>query len=100
MSHVLLTLAISDLHEEALVDFLLDLPRPPEEITFVNGHAIGPQVPLHTPHERVKGRARRAVVQVILELDQAAPLLAQLGRAFAGKRLAYWLTPVIEHGEF
>lgn len=98
MNDILVTLMIADQHEESLVDFLLALPQPPQDISFFNGHAIGPDAPLQSAHERVKGRARRTVIQFVVGESRAREIMMQLGTAFSGKRIHYRLMPVLNHG--
>lgn len=98
MYRILVTLTIAEQHEESLVDFLLDSPRPPQQISFLTGHAIGPDIPLVTAHERVKGRARRAIIQFVDELESSRELIKSLESSFTGKCLHYRLAPILDSG--
>jgi hypothetical protein len=60
------------------------------------GH--GPDVRLRTTAERVKGHADEVILRMILQRDDAGRLLDRLRISFAGTRLVYWITPVIEFG--
>jgi hypothetical protein len=48
--------------------------------------------------ERVLGRARATMVQVLLRQDEWPALKTLLVGEFAGTGLRYWLTPVLEEG--
>ncbi len=50
--------------------------------------------------ELVLGLARMTQVEALLDSEHKAVVLATLRKNFAGTGLRYWLTPVIETGEF
>jgi uncharacterized protein DUF3240 len=56
------------------------------------GH--GPTIRLHSAAERVKGRADRVLLQIILDEAGAERLIQRLRTAFAGAHLVYWTTQV------
>ncbi len=67
---------------------------------FTASEAAGHGISVHLPSaaERVKGRADRVLVRVVLDDGAAGQLIARLKDAFAGTQLVYWLTPVSDFG--
>jgi hypothetical protein len=62
----------------------------------VDGH--GPTVGLHSAAEQVQGHAHRVMVRIILDESAATKLIDRLKNDFAGSRLVYWASPVIDFG--
>lgn len=98
MGLVQLTLAAPRHLEEDLVDQLLAHPDWAAGFTLMRaeGHSHLAQ-PL-TTLERVRGRADRISLQIVLEPGQAQALLAHLKQHLPKRDVAYWLTPVLEFG--
>lgn len=95
---VCLTLVAGHELRQELFDYLseqMDLV-PGFTASEVAGH--GPTIRLHSAAERVKGRADRVLVRIILDEVGAGRLIERLRTAFAGAHLAYWITPVARFG--
>jgi hypothetical protein len=60
------------------------------------GH--GPEVRLHSAAERVKGRADRILVRIIMEEEAAGRLIERLKTQFTGTHLMHWTMPVASFG--
>lgn len=99
MADLCLTLLCAPAHEERLLDALLLMP----EVRLFTSSAAAAHGLSHArlnASEQVLGLGIMTQVQVILAEAQHAPVLAALREAFAGSKLSYWLTPIIEVGEF
>ena len=95
---VCLTLIAARSLREELFDYLSEQRDLVSGFTASDGAGHGPTVRLQTSAEQVKGHADEVLVRTILEMQDAARLLAQIKTAFAGARLVYWIMPVMEFG--
>jgi hypothetical protein len=95
---VCLTVIAARALREELFDYLSEQRDLVSGFTASDGAGHGPAVRLQTSAEQVKGHADEVLVRTILESQDAARLLARLKTAFAGARLVYWITPVMEFG--
>lgn len=95
---VCLTLIAARTLREELFDYLSEQRDLVSGFTASDGAGHGPTVQLHSTTEQVKGHADEVQVRTILQRQDAARLLARLKTAFAGTRLVYWITPVVEFG--
>ncbi|MCU0840759.1 MAG: DUF3240 family protein [Thiobacillaceae bacterium] len=95
---VQLTLAAPRHLEEALLEQLLAHPDWAAGFTLfqAEGHSSRPEA--LSAQERVRGRAKRIAVQIVLDAGHAAALLDHLRRCLPKPEVAYWLTPVREFG--
>lgn len=115
MSLICLSLLGAPALEEKLLDQLLqsthDLTFTSQNCASHGGH--GDDIHSHGGHihgghihggldasEQVLGRARAVLVQVLVPESIARQLIADLGVLFRGSGLRYWLTPVLEEGQF
>ncbi len=97
-SLVQLTLAAPRHLEEDLVDQLLAHPDWATGFTLMRAEGHSHLGQTLTTQERVRGRADRISVQIVLERGQALTLLAHLKHHLPKRDVAYWLTPVLEFG--
>jgi hypothetical protein len=95
---VCLTLIVARRLRDELFDYLGEQRDLVSGFTASDAAGHGPEVRLHTTAEKVKGHADEVLVRMILQRQDAGQLLARLRTAFAGARLVYWITPVIEFG--
>lgn len=98
MHLVQLTLAAPRHLEEDLVDQLLAHPDWAAGFTLLRAEGHSQRAATLTTQERVRGRADRISLQIVLEAGQAQTLLAHLKLHLPKADVAYWLTPVIEFG--
>lgn len=86
--------------EENLVDHLLEHPELASGFTTssVEGHGAGAS--FHSSAEQVRGRAHRVQMQIVMNREDAATLLAYLKENLPNREVAYWITPVLEFGSF
>lgn len=105
MSLICLSLLGAPALEEKLLDQLLqsthDLTFTSQNCASHGGH--GDDIHIHgglDASEQVLGRARAVLVQVLVPESIARQLIADLGVLFSGSGLRYWLTPVLEEGQF
>lgn len=99
MTNVCLNLVANPELEEALLDQLL---LNPNSQVFVSQSCAshGGHLADFNPLEQVLGRAQAVKVQVFLANEQAQVLIADLRQLFSGTGLRYWLSPLLEEGEF
>lgn len=99
MADLCLTLLCPSAVEEKLLDVLLMLPS----VTIFTSSptsAHGLQAARLSETEQVLGRALSTQVQVVFAVAVKETVFAAIQDQFAGTGLRYWLTPVIEAGEF
>ncbi len=95
-----LTLMLPKSLEETIVGHLLDHPEwvLGFSTTDVSGHGAAGVV--HSAGELVRGATRRVRVQIVMNREDAAALIAGLRATLTNPEVAYWLTPVLEFGRF
>lgn len=95
---VCLTLVAPVMLRDELLEFLSEQTDLLTGFTASNATGHGEDVRLHSPTERVMGRADQVVVWIVLQRDATSRLLDRLRETFAGGNLVYWITPVTERG--
>jgi len=95
---VCLTLIVPHRLRDEVFDHLAEQSDLVSGFTATQGSGHGTEVRLHTAAERVKGHADQTVVQVVLPGREAGRLIDRLRVSFAGTKLVYWTTPVMELG--
>ncbi len=95
---ICLTLIVGRALRDELFDYLQQHADLVPGFTAAQAFGHGPGVRLRSPGERVKGRADRIQVQIILSEAAAETLLQRLRTDFAGTQLVYWSTPVAGFG--
>lgn len=93
-----LTLVAPKSLEQELVDQLLAHPDWADGFTLVRGEGHSRRTQNLSAQERVRGRADRIGLQIVLEPAQAQALLEHLKHHLPKPEVAYWLTPVLEFG--
>lgn len=98
MSECLLVIVATPAIEESIVDWLLER----KEIsgfssTRIDGH--GSRQSDLSLAEQVAGRQRKVMFHVHAECAQLQALLGELGSAFSGVGLHYWLMPLMAAGQ-
>jgi hypothetical protein len=66
--------------------------------TVVPGHGVGQDAPLTTMMERVEGRARRALVYVVMSTADVDVLVSRIRSTIPSKEVFYWAVPLIASG--
>jgi hypothetical protein len=93
----LLTILADTAVRSALIDWLLNYSQ---DMVFSNApvewHGIDPTH--FSVAEQVTGRQSKLLLQVQTSFGEAQRLCEQLGQAFAGAQLRYWIQPVLEAG--
>ncbi len=93
----LLSLVVSPLVEDTLVDWLLARDEVPGFTSAsVNGHGSSEHSMSHA--EQVSGRRLQAVFRLHLPVAQAESLVAELKQDFGNSGIHYWLAPVLVCG--
>ena len=95
-----LTLVFPKALEENLVDLLLEHEALAGDFTTsaVEGH--GTNITYQDIAERVRGRARRVQMNILLQRTQAQNLIDDLRSALPHTDIVYWITAVSEFGSF
>lgn len=95
---VLLSLVVSPMVEDAIVDLLLEAEMVSGFTSYaINGH--GSSIHSMTAAEQVAGRQRKILFQTHLQQQNLLALLDQLAAGFKGSGMHYWVTPLIETGQ-
>ncbi len=98
MSLVQLTLAAPRRLEDELVELLLAHPDWAGGFTLFQAQGYSVRQDTLTASERVRGRALRSAIVIVLPDDKAAELLDHMKEHFPKRDVAYWLTPVLDFG--
>ncbi|MGE5492580.1 MAG: DUF3240 family protein [Actinomycetota bacterium] len=95
-----LTLILPRSLEEQMIDALLEHPDwiGPFTAHPVDGH--GAPGAMESPAEKVRGRAERVRLDILIDQGNASELMAHLEKEFKGARVFWWLSPVIDSGSF
>lgn len=93
-----MTLALPVALEEEVLDFLLGHPEWVGGFSVVDAQGMGRGAHLHSTMEKVKGRARRRLVSLLLRQVDVEPLVAGLKLEFGGTEMVYWAAPLIAFG--
>ena len=99
MADLCLTLLCPPAQQERLLDALLMMP----EVAIFTSSAAAAHGLRHdhlNASEQVLGLAVMTQVQVLLAEAQHGAVLAALREEFAGSGVRFWLTPIIQAGEF
>ncbi len=99
MSEICVTLLCPPAIEEKLLDLLL-MSSATMVFTSTSTAAHGLAHEHLNQMEQVLGRAQAVQVQVVVAAGHRAPMLDALRRQFANTGLRYWVTPVLDAGEF
>ena len=97
-AHVCLTLVAGRELRAELFDYLTEQADIVPGFTASEAAGHGPEVRLHSAAERVKGRADRIVVRIVMEEEAANRLIERLRTQFTGTHLMHWTTPVVNFG--
>lgn len=95
---VCLTLIAARSLRQELFDYLSEQGDLASGFTASDVAGHGPDVPLQTSAEQVKGHANELMVRLILRAQDAAQLVERLKTAFVGSKIVYWIMPVSEFG--
>ncbi|MFZ3036234.1 MAG: DUF3240 family protein [Rugosibacter sp.] len=95
---ICLHLVLPESLEEPIIDELLKHPLwvGPFLTHAINGHAAPEHIASEA--ERVRGRAHRVKIEILMAHDHARQLLAQLQADLPGADLSWWISPVLDSG--
>jgi hypothetical protein len=99
MADLCLTILCRPAFAEQVLDTLLTM----QEIPFFTSNAAfahGLEHAVLNATEQVLGMARMTRIEALLLLANRDHILARLRSELAGTQLKYWISPVIEAGEF
>lgn len=97
---VCLQLTLPKTLEARVLDRLLQHPQwvGPFSTHRVEGH--GDPEGITSPREQVRGRAERVQIQILMDGDHVAELLAELKADQPSRDILWWLSPVLDSGSF
>ena len=98
MPLVQLTLAAPRHLEEELVEQFLARPEWASGFTLFAAEGYSHHPESLSVREQVRGRARRVLVQIVLEAEHAQALLAHLKATLPKPDVAWWISPVSGFG--
>ncbi|MFZ5483402.1 MAG: DUF3240 family protein [Pseudomonadota bacterium] len=98
MTLVQLTLAAPRHLEDELIEQFLTHPDWAEGFTLLKAEGYSRHHESLSVQERVRGRAQRVAVQIVLAADKAEALLGHLKTCFPKRDVAWWTTPVLDFG--
>lgn len=99
MNELCLTLLCPPALEEKLLDLLLISPEV-SLFTSASAAAHGTSAAEMSSTEQVLGRAFVTQIQVLFAEANKEVVLTSIRQQFSGTGLRYWITPVLERGEF
>lgn len=94
----LLTLVLPASLEDAVLEHLLAHPEWADGFMVAHQDGLGAGASLVTAMEKVRGRARLAVISAPMQSQQLAPLLDSLRQRFPTPALSWWTTPLASYG--
>jgi hypothetical protein len=97
---VCLQLTLPKTLEARVLDRLLQHPQwvGPFSTHRVEGH--GDPEGIASAREQVRGRAERVQIQILMDGDHVAELLAELKTDQPSRDILWWLSPVLDSGSF
>jgi hypothetical protein len=93
-----MTLAFPLMLEEQIIDFLLDHPQWIHGFSLVEAQGMGRGAGLRSAMEKVKGRAQRRLMILLLRNEDVTPLVEALREEFHSPDMAYWVIPLLSFG--
>jgi Protein of unknown function (DUF3240) len=97
-SKCLLTIALPTSLQEEVLDLLHSHTDVVQGFTVVPGHGMGQGASLTTMMERVEGRARRALIYVVMNQADVDVLLLRMRGTLQSKEVFYWAVPLLASG--
>jgi len=95
--NVLLSLVVSPMVEDAVIDLLLEHEGVTGFTSFpINGH--GASIHSLSLAEQVSGRQRQILFQTYLKSNKMDNLIASLKQTFSGSGIHYWVVPLLTSG--
>ena len=95
-----LTLVFPKGLEENMIDHLLEHPELASGFTTYEVEGHGQATVYHSANEKVRGRARRVKMEVVMAREDARILLAHFKESLPNREIAYWIAPIDEFGRF
>ena len=94
----LLVLALPSVLQEEMLDYLASHRQWVSGLSLLDAEGVGSGSELRSTMERVRGRASRRLILVLLSADTVKPLLEDLAGVFHTAEIAWWLLPVAGFG--
>ena len=93
-----LTLVLPASLEEEVLEELAAHPEWVSGFSVLHGEGFGSGAHLRTAMERVRGRAYRRLVSVLMRNEHVQPLLDALRASFASAEVTWWTSPITGFG--
>ncbi len=94
----MMTLALPLALEEPIIDFLLEHPEWVGGFSSIDAQGMGRGAGLKSAMEKVQGRARRRLIQLLLRSADIPPLVEAIRKEFHTPEVAYWVAPLMAFG--
>jgi hypothetical protein len=94
----LLTLVAPASIEDALLEHLASYPEWAGGIMVAHQEGVGAGANLVSAMEKVRGRARLALVTMPMQAQQVDALIESVRRAFPTPALSWWTVPITAYG--
>ncbi|MFS0757067.1 DUF3240 family protein [Noviherbaspirillum sp. 1P10PC] len=98
MRDCLLTLVVPASIEDALLEHLAAHPEWADSLMVAHQDGMGQGANLVTAMEKVRGRARLALVTMPMQAQQVDALLASVRHQFPTPALSWWTVPLTAYG--
>ncbi|MDD5241118.1 MAG: DUF3240 family protein [Sulfuricella sp.] len=95
-----LTLVFPKEMEEHMTDHLLEHPELASGFTTYEVEGHGQATVYHSVNERVRGRARKVKMEVVMAHEDAQALIGHFKEFLPSREIAYWIAPINEFGRF
>lgn len=96
----MLSLSLPAELEEEFVDLLREHPDQVSGFTLVQAEGFGAGTLMRSTMERVRGRSRRCLVQMVMRGSDVAVLLEALRQRVPSAEIAWWTMPLSGFGRF
>ncbi len=94
----LFTLDLPRVLEDDVLDALMQYPNWASRIQLLESEAAGSAVRLLQATEKVRGRAVRSQLSLLIQSEQVQALCQVLDEHFANADMQWWVTPVMASG--
>ncbi len=96
--NVCLTLIFPKVLEEDVVEHFLKRPDVVGGFTITHVEGYSADAGFASAKEQIHGRGPRVQVQLLVDRDDAADVVARLKAELGNRDVAYWITPIFEFG--
>lgn len=95
---VCFNLILPNVLKDKVLDELLKRPEWVGPFTTHRAEGHGDPDSIGSPAEKVRGRAERVRIEILMDASHVDDLLAQLRAELANEESVWWLTPILRSG--